>query len=219
MTALPVRRAQPLPHYLFVAGAALALSHTLSPYFDLGPVGQPAWKASGIALLGVYALLSRARLAGVALLLSAVGDVALDLTPPQMVAGMAAFGLAHVFYLAAFATRTDLSRPSATRIALIVAVLAVSAGLLVWLLDGMEAQQALLRPGLAYQGIITTMVALAMASRAPLITRIGAVLFMASDTLIAFELYKNIQVPEGSVWISYAIAQILMARGFATASR
>ena len=53
----------------------------------------------------------------------------------------------------------------------------------------------------------------------PLMARIGAVIFMISDSLIALGLYKQTPAPEGSVWITYAIAQILLARGFSEATR
>ena len=43
--------------------------------------------------------------------------------------------------------------------------------------------------------------------------RLGAVIFMISDTLIAAEKFANVDVFPGAVWITYAGAQIMMAWG------
>ena len=40
-----------------------------------------------------------------------------------------------------------------------------------------------------------------------------SVIFMISDTLIAAEKFANVDGPPGSVWITYAAAQIMMAWG------
>jgi uncharacterized membrane protein YhhN len=83
-------------------------------------------------------------------------------------------------------------------------------GLLVWLLAGMGE---LMLPALLYQAIITMMVAMAMLVKAPMIARLGALLFMLSDTLIAVEKFAGVVPPAGSVWITYAAAQIMLAWG------
>ncbi len=201
---------------LFVLGALTALSYLAAPFVTLNFPEGPVWKAAGIVVLGLYAATRRSPIAAAALFLSAVGDVMLELVPPNMVGGMGAFGLAHIFYITAFArfVRRDAIAPGGWIFAAIV--FAVSLVMLVWFLPGMGK---LLIPGLGYQAIITAMVMTAMISRAPLIARIGAVIFMLSDSLIALGLYKSIPAPEDSVWLTYAIAQILLARGFAEASR
>jgi uncharacterized membrane protein YhhN len=71
----------------------------------------------------------------------------------------------------------------------------------------------LLVPALIYQAIITTMVATAFVVKAPMLARLGAVIFMISDTLIAAEKFANVDVFPGAVWITYAGAQIMMAWG------
>jgi uncharacterized membrane protein YhhN len=201
---------------LFLIGALVALSYLAAARVELVFPEGPAWKAAGIVALGLYAVTRRSWLAAAALFASAIGDVMLELEPPNMVGGMAAFGVAHIFYIAAFAgyVRRDAIRPLGVGLAALV--LAVSVGLLVWFLPDMGK---LTIPGLGYQLIITLMVMTAMLSGAPPITRIGAVIFMLSDSLIALGLYKHAPAPEGSVWITYAIAQILLARGFAEATR
>ena len=201
---------------LFLVGAIVALSYLAASRVQLVFPEGPAWKAAGIVTLGLYAVTRRSWLAAAALFASSIGDVMLELEPPNMVGGMAAFGLAHIFYIATFAgyVKREAIRP--LNIGLAGLVLAISVGLLVWFLPDMGK---LTVPGIGYQLIITLMVMTAMLSQAPLITRIGAVIFMLSDSLIALGLYKHTPAPEGSVWITYAIAQILLARGFAEATR
>jgi len=48
-------------------------------------------------------------------------------------------------------------------------------------------------------------------SKAPLMAKLGAVIFMLSDTLIAVGMFAKQPVPIGSVWITYAGAQIMLA--------
>ena len=193
-------------------GALIAATYLATEFVDI-PFPQIAiWKAAGIILFGVYALLHGARLAAAGLFFSAAGDVALALPTPSFVAGMAFFGIAHLFYAAAFFAilRRDGRDQNGVPAAV---VLAASLAMLFWFLPDMGA---LVAPGLGYQGIITAMVLLALTSRAPQTAKLGAVLFMISDTLIALGLYKDIVVVPGAVWTTYAAAQFLIARGFVT---
>ncbi len=66
-------------------------------------------------------------------------------------------------------------------------------------------------PATAYQVIISIMVISAVMSKAPLMAKLGAVIFMLSDTLIAVGMFAKMAVPVGSVWITYAAAQIMLA--------
>jgi len=195
---------------LFYLGALVALSHLANEWVKLAPPWGLAWKAGGIVLLGFYALSQRAWIAGLGLLLSSAGDVLLELDG-LFVGGMAAFGLAHVCYAIVFAgfIRRDGLNKSAWPLAALVLIVSIALG--VWLAPGMKELTA---PALAYQAIISAMVTLAMLSKAPLIARLGAATFMLSDTLIAVGLFRGIEVVPGSVWISYAAAQIMLALGF-----
>ena len=197
----------------FYLGAALALSHVANEWLNLAQPWGPAWKCAGIILLGLYALLSGARLAAFGFFFSAAGDVLLELEG-LFVGGMAAFGLAHVCYTAVFVgiiRRDGLNRGAWP---LAVLVLAISVALGLWLAPGMAGLTA---PALAYQAIISAMVVSAILSKAPFLARIGAVIFMLSDTLIAVGLFRGIEVVPGSVWITYAAAQITLALGFVRA--
>lgn len=192
---------------LFLAGAVIALSHLANEWVSLAPPGGLVWKAAGIVLLGLYALSQRAWLAGAALLFCAAGDVLLELV---FVAGMGAFAVGHIFYVLAFLEWGRILGPNKRDYPVAVLVGIVSLGLLAWLLPGMGD---LLIPALIYQAIITTMVATAFVVKAPMLARLGAVIFMISDTLIAAEKFAGVDVFPGAVWITYALAQIMMAWG------
>jgi uncharacterized membrane protein YhhN len=195
---------------LFVIGAALALSHLADVAMSVSGVWGIVWKAGGIFLLGVYALLvRRCPATGFALLASSAGDALLDLSPPQWIAGMAAFGVAHLFYLAVFMARMDAAWRSAARLLPALTLALFSAALLVWFWPDMGDLRA---PGAVYQIIITAMAAAALAGGSSTTAKAGAVLFVVSDTLLALGLYRDEPAPAGSVWLTYALAQICLAR-------
>jgi uncharacterized membrane protein YhhN len=208
MTAQPVKHTSPAA-LLLMAGALVALSHLANEWLRLDQPWGPAWKAAGIVLLGLYAFSQRAQLAGGALLFSAAGDVLLEVDG-LFVVGMGAFGVAHVFYSVCFANLIRRDGPSITGWPFAICVLAISIVLAVWLGPGMGA---LTTPALVYQLIISVMVMLALLSKAPLSARVGAMVFMVSDTLIAVGIFRDVEVAPGSVWITYASAQIMLAWG------
>ena len=194
---------------LFFAGAAVALSHLANEWVKLGLPWGPTWKAAGIVILGLYALSQRVWLAGWGLLLSSAGDVLLELDG-LFVFGMAAFGAAHICYAAAFVNLIRRDGPNIAAWPYAMAVLGISIVLGVWLAPGMAE---LIAPALIYQLVISFMVMLALLSKAPLLARVGAVIFMLSDTLIAIGRFRGVETPPGSVWITYAAAQIMLAWG------
>ncbi|MBY0420930.1 MAG: lysoplasmalogenase, partial [Parvularculaceae bacterium] len=87
---------------LYWCACALAASFLAARFMEVPAPYGAFWKAAGIALLGVFALTRGARLAAAGLFASAVGDFVLELRQPVWVAGMAAFGVAHLLYAAAF---------------------------------------------------------------------------------------------------------------------
>lgn len=193
---------------LFFAVAALvAMSHLANDWLELAQPWGLVWKASGIVLLGLYALSQRAWLAGLALLLCATGDVLLEIV---FVAGMAAFALGHIVYIFCFLEWGRVLGPSKRDYPVAGIVLLASLILMGWFFPGLGD---LMIPALIYQAIITVMVATAMVVKAPMIARLGAVMFMISDTLIAVGKFTDVGVPPGSVWITYAGAQIMIAWG------
>jgi uncharacterized membrane protein YhhN len=192
---------------LFYAGAFIALSHVANDWMNLAQPAGLVWKCAGIVLLGLYSLTQRAWLAGAALLFCAAGDVLLELV---FVAGMAAFALGHLVYIACFLEWRGALGFNTRDYPVAVLVVAISVGLMVWFVPGMGD---LLVPGLIYLVIITVMVVIAITVIAPMIARLGAIMFMFSDSLIAVEKFAGIIPPTGSVWITYAAAQIMMAWG------
>jgi uncharacterized membrane protein YhhN len=193
---------------LFFAFAAIvAMSHLANDWIELAQPWGLVWKASGIVLLGLYALSQRAWIAGIALLACATGDVLLEIV---FVAGMAAFALGHLLYIACFVQWGRILGLNKRDYPVAGLIVVISAGLMVWFLPGMGE---LLIPALIYQVIITVMVATAFVVKAPMLARLGAVLFMLSDSLIALGKFTDLSAPAGSVWITYAGAQILMAWG------
>ena len=193
--------------FLFIVAAIVAMSHLANDWLELAQPWGLVWKAAGIVLLGLYALSQRAWLAGLALLLCATGDVLLEIV---FVAGMAAFALGHIVYIFCFlewgrtlgANKRDYP---AAGIVIVISLL-----LMAWFFPGLGE---LMIPALIYQLIITTLVATALVVKAPMLARLGAVLFMISDTLIAVGKFTDVGVPPGSVWITYAGAQIMIAWG------
>lgn len=201
---------------IFAAGVFVAATFIVARFVEVPqPIG-PFWKAAGIALLGIFALSRGARLAAYGLFASSVGDFVLDLDPPIWIGGMAAFGIAHLFYSVAFLESVRTRGRAAFGPFLAALSVILSVGMFIWLLPGMDA---LLAPGLVYHAVITTMVALALLSKAPVAARAGAVLFLASDAVIALELYRGLG-PFGPLnWLLYAPAQMLIAWGLAADER
>jgi uncharacterized membrane protein YhhN len=118
-----------------------------------------------------------------ALVLSLAGDVFLMLPSDRFVAGLASFLLAHVAYV------VGLTRHGGSAGALLVAavpVVAVAGLLGVRFLRAARAggHQELVGPLVAYMAVIAAMVTCAVAS-GNVLAAAGAVLFMASDALIA----------------------------------
>jgi len=128
----------------------------------------------------------------------------------ELSGGMAAFGLAHIFYSAAFITIIRREGINRSGWPFAAAVLIASIALGVWFAPG-QAAMGLAIPATAYSVIISIMVIAALMSKAPLMAKLGAVIFMASDTLIAVGMFAKQPVPVGSVWITYAAAQIMLA--------
>jgi len=191
----------------FLFAAIVAMSHLANDWVRMEDPGGLVWKAAGIVLLGLYALWMRAWIAGLGLLFCAAGDVLLEIV---FVAGMGAFAVGHLFYIFAFLEWGRVMGLNRRDVPMAVIVALISLGLMAWFYPGMGD---LLVPALLYQVIITVMVATAFTVKAPMLARLGAVLFMISDTLIALGLFTDLKAPPGSVWITYAGAQIMIAWG------
>ncbi|XP_069048034.1 lysoplasmalogenase [Lepisosteus oculatus] len=154
-------------------------------------------------------------LAGVAggLLFSAAGDTCLIWTH-LFLHGMACFAAAHLLYSLSFLSRSPSSSSSPLFLPLSLALWAVAAGFYAYLLPYLAA----LWPAVGvYSLLLAAMATLALrAGRA--LGLLGALLFMASDLLLALLTFRALD-PAAAPWghavvmVTYYLAQLLIAVG------
>jgi uncharacterized membrane protein YhhN len=132
-----------------------------------------------------------------ALVFSLAGDVLLMLPSEQFVAGLSAFLVAHLCYIVGFWTNGPELVPFLIG-AVIVALVIGSLGRRI-LPAVARHDRALVAPVAAYMTVIGVMVATAIAVGNP-IAAVGAVLFAASDTMIAWDRFIG-PFPSSGVWI------------------
>ena len=142
-----------------------------------------------------------------ALVFSLVGDVLLMLPRDAFVAGLAAFLVAHVCYVVGF--WTDPPAAIAMVVASTVVVLAV-APIARTVLRALASEPALRPPVAIYMVVIATMVASAIAS-GNVVAASGAVLFAASDSLIAWDRFvRPVAGAAVVIMVTYHLGQILL---------
>lgn len=174
--------------------------------------GSAIPKGLAIASLAVLAWVSGitadTRVLGIALAVSAAGDVLLDVDPERLfVAGLCAFLAAHIVYTILF-VRNRAPRP---RLLGAAAVLLYAAAFALWLAPRLGVMTI---PVIAYVCVITTMVMSALCSRFPGGVAIGALLFLASDSLLAVGKFVGPFAGRNYlVWATYYSAQYLIATG------
>lgn len=146
----------------------------------------------------IDARLHRGIVAG--LVFSLLGDVLLMASPRLFVGGLLAFLVAHLCYLRAFTCDTRLlAQPAA-----FAGLLFVGAGILAVLWPGLDASLRI--PVLAYMLVLVAMAAQAIARarlHPGLSTRyaaIGALLFVASDSLLAIDRFRA-PIPLAALWV------------------
>ena len=175
--------------------------------------GTVALKASGILLLAVYAARKNAYLLALALAVSAIGDAMLALEPARMTLGIISFGLAHILYGWIF-LRVLRARGMRGPVGYVLAALLAVLGtiMLLWLQPSMGELRV---PATIYNGVILVMAIIACLSQARWLAVIGALLFVASDSLIALGLFQNYDPAwrGPTVWISYVAAQFCLTLG------
>ena len=173
---------------LLALGALLAVGNWIAVATGRKPLEYVCKPGTLAALVGVALTLDpthgdmRAWFV-VALVLSLAGDVFLMLPSDRFVAGLASFLLAHVAYV------VGLTRHGGSARALVVAAIPVVLVTGVLGARFLRAARAsghgeLIGPVVAYMAVIAAMVTTALASGVVL-AAVGAVLFMASDALIA----------------------------------
>lgn len=155
------------------------------------------------------------------LALSALGDLALAQEDDDrfFLAGLASFLAAHVAYVALFAGGGEgiailVAEP--WRLAAVAAFVAFGGFMLMRLWPALQAAMRL--PVLAYLIAIVAMGIAAFTTREPAVM-VGAVLFIASDTILAVERFllpaaSPRRSPTGpAIWVTYAAAQLFIALG------
>jgi alkylglycerol monooxygenase len=152
-----------------------------------------------------------------ALLASLAGDVLLMLPGNYFIPGLAAFLVAHLFYIVLLQRSTQPEQWLPSRMAL-AATLVYGAGMYVVLWHGLRGP-VLAGAVAAYVVVIALMAAQALGraavlrNRPAMLVALGACFFMLSDTLLALNRFVQ-PLPMVGLWVlgTYYIAQIMIAR-------
>jgi uncharacterized membrane protein YhhN len=172
-------------------------------------------KGMSVGPLALLAFLAGSPVLGLALALSTLGDILLDLDPERLfVFGLGSFLLAHLVYIFLFVRNRRrniiLGMP---RVLLSALVLVYSIGVSAWLLPSLGG---LIVPVAIYMCAITAMVVSAILARFsnPWIV-VGAILFLISDSLLAVNKFKTpVPYRDFMVWTTYYVGQYGIAIGF-----
>ena len=168
-------------------------------------------KGLSVGLLAAIAF-PRIPVLGFALAVSTLGDVLLDLDPQRLfVYGLGSFLIAHITYIVLFVQhrpRPFTAKPP--KIAAAIGVLLYSVAISAWLLPSLGDLKI---PVAIYMCAITTMAITAILARFPTPwVAIGAILFVASDSLLAINKFKTpIPYRDILVWSTYYAAQYAIA--------
>jgi uncharacterized membrane protein YhhN len=169
-----------------------------------------AWKGAGVGLLALAAALrareTDGRLLALMLALGAVGDVLLEIS---LAAGAVAFAAGHV--VAIFLYRRN-RRPDCDRrdLAIAALILLAAAATTLGLLWGRPEAA----PFTAYALLLGAMAASAWLSRFPRrLVAAGALLFLASDMLIALRMASEIAGLAPPTWLLYYVGQLMIFIG------
>jgi uncharacterized membrane protein YhhN len=175
--------------------------------------GDVVLKTSMCVLLAVLAWRERAWLLTLALLFSAAGDAFLGFDGERLfVPGLASFLLTHLLYAAIFVQASRTSRAPLAgwrKVALVVIpVFALSFSVVLFPQLG-----GLVAPVVLYMVAIVTMAVLSLRLR-PWTIPVGAMLFVASDSLLALDRFLwSAAWISPAIWITYALAQLLIVFG------
>jgi uncharacterized membrane protein YhhN len=172
-------------------------------------------KGMSVGPLALLAFVAGSPVLGLALALSTLGDILLDLDPQRLfVFGLGSFLVAHVVYIFLFVRNRRRTIPvGASRVVLAVVVLLYSVAVSAWLLPSLGG---LIVPVAIYMCAITAMVVSAILARFqnPWIV-VGAILFLISDSLLAVNKFKApVPYRDLLVWSTYYVGQYGIAIGF-----
>lgn len=198
----------------------LALVYLLYGNRPTTPLKVAAKTLSVTLLAGLSASTGAPWLLTLALVLCAAGDFFLaieQLSEKFFLAGLVSFLLGHIVYIVLFAGLPDgtavLSVPMRTIVIAVVIFVALAMAAMLW-----QAAGALRWPVMIYVMVIVAMATAAVTNGGGLIVA-GALIFMASDTILATERFlmksdsANRSLTGPAVWITYFVAQLLILFG------
>ena len=145
-----------------------------------------------------------------------------DWFPNRLLGGMIFFGIGHLFYIAATeVTRRKLSLPANSKWWLAILAWQII-GVVIWyFVVGVSTKDTALHyPALGYVALLAgtagIMTGLALLDRRFIWVALGAILFLASDALLAWEHFRGGSSLVGFlVWATYGPGQMLIVFGFA----
>jgi uncharacterized membrane protein YhhN len=171
---------------------------------DIPHIVPVAFKAFGILLLGVIALLARSRLLALGLFFGAMGDALLAWGEGTFLFGAAAFLIGHIFYITLFLrTGSGISATlkQAPRIIAAVTLIAAAFVMTALLVPG---DHPLFAPLSIYTGVLTAMTLSTFTLPASRwLAMLGAVLFFISDGFVAAAMFHPLDDPMLAYWHSF----------------
>jgi uncharacterized membrane protein YhhN len=149
----------------------------------------------------------------VAIVFSLIGDVFLMLRRDYFVVGLGSFFIAHLAYIVGLRIGASELRPLMVSAVPVVVAAALVGGRV--LREVRRRQPDLVAPVSAYIGVLAVMVAAALATGEPL-AAFGAVFFMASDSLIAWNRFVTpLPWAPVTIMVTYHLAQVLLVLSLA----
>jgi uncharacterized membrane protein YhhN len=168
------------------------------------PAALLALMGAAVALSPASGLATRRWWFVAALVFSLVGDVLLMLPAELFVAGLAAFLVGHLCYLAGFWTEPPGSFALGVAAVVVVTVVAPVAAAIVRALRG---RGVLLVAVVLYIVVISAMLATALAS-GNVVAGVGATLFVSSDAMIAWNRFvRPLPGADVGIMVSYHLGQ------------
>lgn len=155
------------------------------------------------------------------LLLAALGDLLLlwQWRKPFAIGGMVSFGLGHICYMLAMANHFGMAEAGFGRILWMAALYGAALGT-VFTLAHKQLSFSMLLPGMLYMVLLCAMsvCALLCLLRAPMLSTAllyaGSLAFLASDTILLFEMCRKYYGGSFGVMWSYLCAQTLIVAAF-----
>jgi uncharacterized membrane protein YhhN len=174
-----------------------------------------AAKVSSVFLLALLAARLGAWGLAAALACSSAGDLFLEWDREGLfVAGLSAFLVAHLLYIALFVRGSERPlRVTPARAAAALAVVAGGAAVAAWIWPGLGALRV---PVTTYMAVLLAMAFAAQVGRfgTPLVAA-GAALFVTSDSMIGIVTFKGPFAGSGSlIWSCYYLAQAAITAGW-----